>query len=165
MLATLFSESLNTPAERIPVNLGLGFAYGPHQVSAAVTIFRVPDSVTLSTGLTCELMVSDDPINPDPGKTGVFGVTVGPFTSGVSQVIDTEAPDSPLDGSAEVVATVTLSPTIGVLSIFTINVPTAAMNGLAPGDWCMLRVRRLATDQRDSHGRRIVLLNVDTRDT
>jgi hypothetical protein len=125
----------------------------------------VPDAFTLATGLTCELMVSDDPINPDPGKTGLFGVTVGPFVSGVSQVIDSSAPDSPLDGSTEVVATVALSPTIGVLSIFTIDVPTAAMNGLEPGDWCMLRVRRLATDQRDSHGRRIVVLGVDTRDS
>jgi hypothetical protein len=158
------SAASGFPVADVPVGLGRGSAFPPLLNSAVVAAYRVPESVDLTTGLTFSFLLADDPLNPDPGHNVEMGVTIGPITPGTS-TYDQDPVTGPLVSCTEILATVTLPNTAGVLTVASVAVPVSAMHSLAAGGWCMIRVRRLGLHPSDTHRHRVVLLGIDARNT
>lgn len=150
-------NQLNNPT---PVGLGMGAGFGPKQTSTCLGLFRVQNAALLATGLTVELVLADDVNNPGAGKNAVFGVTIGPITSGTSTF-----DESVLTSATEVTATVTMPATPGVMVIQAIALPVADLHGLAAGNTALVRIRRLGSNSSDTHPGRVVMLNADVRNT
>jgi hypothetical protein len=55
--------------------------------------------------------------------------------------------------------------TAGVIVTAAVAIVVANMDGIAASDWCLTRVRRIGTAAQDTHRGRVVLLNMDVRDT
>ncbi len=149
---------------RVGLTVGMGFV--PGKTNSSYYYTRIANAVALVTGLTIELLLSEDvsPGNIDPvNKNAVFGVTIGPVTSGTSQ--SSEVTASPLASCTEVTGTVTMPATAGVLKTLAIAIPIANMNSLAAGGWALIRIRRLGSNASDKSQNNIVLLGADVRNT
>jgi len=159
----MFPDAAGMPVSGINVGACQGTAFYPATVGTLLVAFKLPDTITLDTGLTFDLLMADDPLNARPGAKALFGVTAGPIVPGTS-TFDDASETSPLAGSTEVTFTVTTPSAAGVLLVMTPTVMTDDLGSLEGGDWCMVRVRRLGTDVSDQHHGRIVLLGVDVSD-
>ena len=152
------------PYSLVPVGTtgiaGAGFPNGV--TSSLLFMFRVPNAVALATGLTYNLCVTDDPLNP-PSSTGLHSVwdfTIAPLTTASSK------PDeSPLASSTADKATITHGGTVGQLAFADQAQVVAHTNSLAAGSLALLRLRRLGADSGDTHDGRCVFLNLDVRNT
>jgi hypothetical protein len=152
------------PAEGIGAGFGRGLGFGPWLTAAAAVLFRVPAAVALAAGITVELLLADDNVNPFSGQIVTFGVTIGPLIPDVS-TLDDQAETNPLQGAVEATGTVTMPDPSGRAAILSIAVPVEDMAGVKPGMWALLRLRRMAQPAADTHGGRVVVLGVDLRDT
>ena len=142
--------------------LGAGSVMPPGQVSSILFLGRVPNTVTLATGLTINLMIADDPLN-HPGGGGLvvqLGVTAAPITSGTTTFDETV-----FGSSTEVTSNVTMPSTPGAIKAVDIALPIADMNSLAAGGYYMLRVRRIGTATADTDTNSVLHLNTDVRNT
>lgn len=140
---------------------GVGFPAGV--VSSLYTARRLPEAVLLGTGLTVSLLLSEDLANYDAStKVVKIGVMVGPIVDATSSP-DEDVTTGPLVSCTEVVATITMPTTRGLVKIVSVAVPIANMNSLAAGGWAMIRVRRLGTT--DTSNMRVILLGADVRNT
>jgi hypothetical protein len=128
-------------------NLARAISFPSKVDSAANAVGSLSDTASLGIGATVNLLISDDPNNPMPGKFVVIGVNFAPL--GVSA--NYYAPTTAALGT-EVTATVLMPAVSGQTLPVSIAVPVADMNGLAANAWAMLRVRRLGTNASDTGG-------------
>lgn len=150
--------------DAVAVGFIKGSAFPPQVDSSLYYIGRVPNAATLGTGLTAEIELIDDPLNPGPGKNVVLDVTYGPLTSG------TTTPDGNVTTGAFVsttadAATVTVPSGALVIKNQSIASVVAHTNSLAAGGWCLVRLRRLGTSASDTHPGRVVVFGLDVRNT
>lgn len=153
-----FGEVGGNPAPNIPVGLASGLGYNARQDSGAIWVTRLPALASLATGASMVLMLADDVNNPDPGKVARFAVTFKKLATG-TDVIDTSG------AGTETAVDVTMPSTAGVVVTAAVAIVVGNMDGLAASDWCLTRVRRIGTHANDTHRGRVVLLNMDCRDT
>jgi hypothetical protein len=151
-------HNLLAPNPLIASGLGAGLGYRPLTDTDAVWIGRLPDTAALATGATFTLFVADDPNNPDPGKVARFTVTVKKLAGGTDVLDETGM-------GTETAGTITLPATAGIVQSGAIAIVVANLDGVAAGDWVLIRVRRTGTNSADTHRGRVVLLAVDVRDT
>jgi hypothetical protein len=145
-------DDILRPSGRLAgVPLGKADAYGSE--------FAVNHNGTpLATGITVQLLVVDDPENPSPSGNVRLGVSIKPLTSGSSDLSGPPAAN-------EVLATVAVSGTVGVITIADVAVPNAKLAGLAAGGRAFVQVRRVGTDAADTHRGRVLLTGASLRDT
>lgn len=137
-------------------------AFGPNVNSGVYAVRRMPATYSDSTGITFNLLVSDDPLNPAVSKNARFGVSIAPVGgAGAYYPFDTT------NLGTEQKGTVTLASTSGQAAVpLTITVAKAVMGGVASGKFFMLRVRRLGTDALDTAtAGRVLLHNVTITET
>lgn len=142
------------------INVGLvkGIGYNQLTDSGATWVTRLPASAGLVTGATATLMVADDINNPSVGKVAVFAITYKLLTS-ATDVIDWST------AGTETTVSITMPSTAGVIKTGAIAVVVANMDSVAASAWVAIRIRRLGTNSADTHRGRVVLLEVDIRDT
>lgn len=166
-VASIGPNQLNPGTESQPAFVSIGFlrarSFAPKVKTVAGAMIRVPNASALTTGLTVNLTVLDDPLNSAAGKVAKFGVSIGPITSGTSTV-DDDAVTGPLVSTTEVTGVVTLTAK-GVAYNLSIAVAAASMNALAVGGTALIRIRRLGDDAADTHAGRVLLTLVDVRAT
>jgi hypothetical protein len=153
-----FAESGGNPAPQIPVGLCSGLGFNKSQDSGAVWVTRLPATASLATGASMVLMLADDVNNPDPGKVVRMAVTYKKLATG-TDVLDVSG------AGTETTVDVTMPATAGVIVTAAVAIVVANMDGIAASDWCLTRVRRIGTAAQDTHRGRVVLLNMDARDT
>jgi hypothetical protein len=156
-------EGFGSPYGYVPVGEGKGTGLWKNAASGVIAWFRVPETVTLGTGLTVSILLADDVQYPGAGLKPYIGVTVGPIVSGTTTLDEGAA--GPFAGSTEVAAQVTMPATSGVLVVASFALPNADLNSLAAGSWAAIRVRRLGTNASDTHPGRVVLLGAQVRNT
>ena len=163
----VFPEGSNAPSAGsyglIGVSTGFaGVGFNAGQAAGFGYIGRIPTLYTATTGLTFVLALAEDPLNPPTtsGKAAVFEITTKALATGTDILTWTTA------GTATT-GTVTM-PTTAANSVFktlSIAIVAANLGGVVADGWCAIRVRRLGNNASDTHTGRIVLLNVDVRDT
>lgn len=98
---------------------------------------------TLTTGLTFDLMVTDDGSDAtDLGKAVVLGVTVKKLVSG------TDTLDIGTDAATEATTTITLDATSG--QVVTGSVAITSLDSITAGDWMLIRIRRVGSHVSDT---------------
>lgn len=124
------------------------------------TAFRIPGNLTMGTGLTFKIYVSDDGQNAiDLGTVIVLGVTLKRLAANATLDVDT-------GGATEQTVNITLSSTsagvaIGSLAIASANLPTS----LAVGDLVLMRIRRVGTSTSDTCPGRALCYRVEVQNT
>lgn len=122
-------------------------------------VSRVPNNGTpLSTGLTFQLLLVDDPNNSDPGRVARFGVTVKKITGGTDDLTATGA-------GTETAGNATMNATAGVTTALSLAVTTANADSLAAGDLILVRIRRIASNAADTHRGVVLVTQVTVSDT
>lgn len=124
------------------------------------TMFRIPANLTLSTGLTFRVYLTDDGNNAaDLGKVVVLGLTVKRLAANATDDVDVSA-------ATEVTANATLSSTSSGVSITSIAIANASLPAsTAVGDLLLMRIRRIATNASDTCPGRPILLRVEVQNT
>ena len=122
--------------------------------------FRIPDNLTMGTGLTFKIYLTDDGQNSaDLGKVVQVGVTVKDLTtSAATNSIDTA-------GGTEETVNITLSSTSQAVGIGSLAITTANMTSPNVGDLVLIRVRRIGTATADTCLGRAILLRVEVQNT
>lgn len=136
----------------LPLNKLANFGY--------TAISRIPAALTVGTGLTFTVLVTDDGSDPaDLGKVVRLGITV--------REILTTADELDLDASAatEATADVTLDATSGQVVIGSIAIANAALDSIGAGDYFAFRIRRLADHANDTAPGRVALVAVGIANT
>ena len=112
----------------------------------------------LTTGITLQFTLVDDPGNPGAGLGVVIGATAKRIT-GSGDFTQTSA-------STEVTATVTMPATSGQMVTGTIAITKAAISAsLAAGDTIIVLIRRIGTNASDTHTGRVLLTGLTVQDT
>lgn len=120
---------------------------------------RVPNNGTpLSTGLTFQLLLVDDPNNSDAGKVARFGVTVKKIASGTDDLTATGA-------GTETAGNATMPSTAGVGVVLSLAVTTANADAPSAGDLLLVRIRRIASNAADTHKGVVLVAQVTVSDT
>lgn len=120
---------------------------------------RVPTNGTpLSTGLTFQLLLVDDPSNSDPGKVVRLGVTVKKLASTTDDLTSTGV-------GTETVGTATMNATSGVVTALSLAVTTANADAPSAGDLLLVRIRRTGTNASDTHKGVVLVAQVTVSDT
>lgn len=130
----------------------------------AYFVSRVPNAVSLATGLTIELTycLPMNAKNADLGGTKVqMEVICSPLTSGTSLLDDSALASS----TADAAQSAALGTVVGATTIQSITVAVAHTNSLAAGNTMLLRVSRLGAHANDTNTGDIILVNVDFRNT
>jgi hypothetical protein len=105
----------------------------------------IPPGLTLSTGLTFQLVTVDDGrSSADLGLVVVLGLTVKKIASGTSNL------DVTSGAGTEQTANVTLNGTSGVAVRTNVAVANANLNSAGAGDTIEVRVRRIGTNASDT---------------
>lgn len=120
----------------------------------------LPGSLTVGTGLTFTLLITDDGVDAaDLGAVVRLGVTVKRLVSGTD--------NTDLDSGAATEATVdiTLDATSGEVKSGTVAIANAALDSIAAGDHFALRVRRIGSHANDTANGRAILLSVGVKNT
>jgi hypothetical protein len=125
-----------------------------------VAQFRIPASLTMATGLTFKLYLTDDGANAnDPGKKVNIGVTVKRLAADETTDIDTAA-------GTEQTVSVTLSSVSGGVAIGSLAIASANLDSAVVGDLVLIRLRRVGTDAvNDTCQGRALLLGVSVQNT
>lgn len=117
------------------------------------TIFEIPTSLTIATGITVKLRVVDDGKNSaDLGLVVKFGITA--FNVDSASFKD----DFSAAGGTEQTGTVTLSSTSGIPATLSIAIANAQLASAGAGNAVALRLRRLGTDAADTCPNRVCVL-------
>jgi len=123
------------------------------------TIGRIPASLTVGTGLTFALILTDDGSNAnDLGKVVRIGLTVKKVANDETTDIDTGA-------ATESTVDITLSSTSGGLVLATKAIANAALDSVGAGDHFLLRVRRVSSATQDTCNGRVILLGITVKNT
>lgn len=136
------------------------FVRGNVQNYGYTTTFRIPASLTLATGLTFKVYLSDDGKNAgDLGKAVELGITLKRLAADATEDVDVSA-------ATEVTATATLSSTSGGISITSIAIANAALPAsTAVGDLLLMRLRRIGANASDTCQGRALLIHCDVQNT
>jgi hypothetical protein len=128
------------------------------------TTFRIPANLTLGTGLTFKVYLSDDGQNAiDLGKVVKVGITLLDITQGPSN-FDLDTAETEL--ATEVTASATLASTTGVASVTSVAIANAALPAsIAVGDVVAMRIRRVGTNAADTCTGRVLLYCVAVQNT
>lgn len=123
-------------------------------------LFRIPANLTLTTGLTFDVYLSDDGKNSlDLGKAVEIGLTLKRLAAGATLDADSGA-------AAEVTAAVTLASASGEVAIGTVAIANAALPaGVAVGDLLLVRLRRVGTSSGDTCPGRAILYALAVQNT
>jgi hypothetical protein len=122
--------------------------------------FRIPDNLTMGTGLTFTAYLTDDGTNPaDLGLAVYLGFTGKYLAANAVNSVDVGT------GVTEEFMTATLSSTTNGICIGTLAITSAHMNTPVVGGLVLLRVRRLASNAADTCLGRAILLRVDVANT
>ena len=120
---------------------------------------RVPTNGTpLSTGLTFQLALVDDPNNSDPGKVVRIGIAVKVLASGTDDLTTTGA-------GTEQFFTGTMNATTGVITLVSAAIANANLDSAAAGSLLLVRIRRNGSNAADTHNGRVLLTNITVSDT
>lgn len=120
---------------------------------ALLDVVKINSAATLTTGVKVDFAVVDDGADPnDLGKAVVVAAAVKLLTSG------TDTLDMTAAAGAEQKATLTLSATKGVVTIGTVTIPTANLDGAAAGNHVLIQLRRIGSDAADTCNGRVILL-------
>lgn len=120
---------------------------------------RVPTNGTpVSTGLTFQILLVDDPSNSDPGKVVRLGVTVKKIASTTDDLTATGA-------GTEAVGTATMNATTGIVTALSIAVTTSNADSIAAGDLIEVRIRRTGSNASDTHKGVVLVAQVTVSDT
>jgi hypothetical protein len=138
----------------------------PKYKTAAATLqgytgaFRIPANLTMGTGLTFKIYLTDDGTSAvDLGKKVYIGITA-------KRIINDETVDIDAGGATEAVLSITLSTTSGGVAIGSMAIAAAALDSLAVGELALIRIRRKGTDAtNDTCPGRAVLLGVEVQNT
>jgi len=112
----------------------------------------------LSTGLTVELVVVDDPDNPGAGLVAEFGVTVVPLLTTAGVLTDPAT-------TQEVTGAATVNATEGVVTVISVALANSKLASLAAGNNFVLKVRRISSGASDTHPGRVFVVGVTVKDT
>lgn len=120
---------------------------------------RVPTNGTpLSTGLTFQILLVDEPNNSDPGKVVRLGVTVKKIASGTDDLTQTGA-------GTEGAVNVTMPSTSGVAIVGSVAITTSNADSPSAGDLLLVRVRRIGSNAADTHKGVVCVAQVTVSDT
>ena len=137
----------------------VGFPMVKQSASGFQFITRVPTNGTpLSTGLTFQLLLVDDPNNSSVGKVAKFGVTAKKLASTTDDLTQTGA-------GTENTGTATMNATSGIVTALSIALTTANADSPSAGDLVLIRVRRLGTDAADTHTGVVLVVGLTVSDT
>lgn len=121
---------------------------------------RVPLLGTpLSTGLTFQTMLVDDPNNSDVGKVVHLGITVKLLATGVDSLVIGTA------GGTEQLFDVTMPATSGLVILTATAIANANLDTAVAGARLLVRIRRNGSHANDTHKGRVVLCGVSISDT
>jgi hypothetical protein len=121
--------------------------------------FTIPANLTLTTGLTFFLILTDDGADAtDLGKVVKFGFTVKRLNAAATTDLSASA-------GAEQTGTVTLQSTTGQVAIFSLAVANANLNSAAVGDLIGVRIRRMGGDAADTCNGRVVVVSGHVKNT
>jgi hypothetical protein len=140
------------------------YARGNLTAFGYTSLFRIPKNLSLATGLTFVLYLTDDGQNAsDLGKVVDVGITLLDVTVGPSNFnLDTAATEL----ATEVTFTATLAATTGVASITSKAVANAALPAsVAAGDLIAIRLRRLGNNTADTCLNRVLVMALAVNNT
>jgi hypothetical protein len=121
-------------------------------------VFQIPGNLTMGTGLTFYLLVTDDGTSGDPGLVAKFGFTV-------KRLAADETTDGSASAGTEQTATVTLSSTASGVAILTKAIAAANLDSAAVGDFIAVRIRRMGADTADTAVGSVILLGAYVKNT
>src|SRR4051812_18502242 len=108
-------------------------------------ISRIPGSLTVGTGLTFTVYVSDDGSTAsDLGLVVRYGITVKRIVSG------TDTLDLDTGAATEATTDITLAATTGIVKTGSIAIANAALDSVVTGNHFAVRVRRIGTHANDT---------------
>lgn len=116
--------------------------------------FMIPGSLTMGTGLTFRLPITDDGTDAnDLGKVVRLGVTIKRLTT------TAETTDMDTNAGTEQTVDVTLDATTGEVVNGSLAVTTANLDSsVVVGDLLSIRIRRVSTHANDTCNGRVILL-------
>jgi hypothetical protein len=121
--------------------------------------FTIPGNLTMATGLTFFLQITDDGSDAtDLGKVAKFGIAVKRLNANATTDLST-------GGGTEQTGTVTLSSSTGGIAILTLAIANANLNSAAVGDAVGVRIRRMGGDAADTCNGRIILVAGHVKNT
>jgi hypothetical protein len=125
------------------------------------SLFRIPANLTMGTGLTFKVYLTDDGKNSlDLGAKCYVGITTKRMAADATVNVDS-------GGGTETLASVTLSSTSGGIAIGSIAIVTANLGtSVVVGDLLLVRIRRKGTDAtNDTAPGRVILLGIEVQNT
>lgn len=115
-------------------------------------VLKIPANATLTTGVTVDVAIVDDGADPaDLGKAVVFEVLVKAIASG------TDTLDMTTGAGTAVQATATLAATKGVVTVLSIAVVSASLDGAAAGGHVAIQIRRVGSATADTCNGRVIV--------
>lgn len=124
------------------------------------TAFRVPLNLTVGTGLTFKVYISDDGQQAiDLGTNVQIGITLKRMSANATWSLESGA-------AAEQTVTITLSSTASGVAIGSLSIANGSLpSGLAAGDLLLMRIRRIGTATQDTCTGRVLLYRVEVNNT
>lgn len=123
------------------------------------TVFQVPASLTVGTGVTFTLLVTDGGGTPDDlGKVVHLGITVKKLASGETTDLDTGA-------GTEQTVDVTLQSTTQEVTLATKAIANANLDSVGAGDIAAVRIRRIGSNAADTANGSVILVGVFVKNT
>lgn len=148
------------PPRLVQVGGLVGYAMNKLDTQGVQFEIRVPALGTpLSTGLTFQTMLVDDPNNSDPGKVVHLGITVKLLATGADSLVIGTA------GATEQLFDVTMPATSGLVILTSTAIANANLDTAVAGARLLIRVRRNGSHANDTHKGRVVLGAVSISDT
>jgi hypothetical protein len=152
-------ENLNQVPFLVPSNDALSLPLKKVGAIAYNALSQIPGSLTVATGLTFTVVLTDDGADAnDLGKVVRVGVTVKRMINGETTDIDTAA-------ATEATVDVTLAAATGGIVVATLPIANAALDSLATGEAFLVRVRRVASASQDTCNNQVLLLAVGVKNT
>jgi hypothetical protein len=138
-----------------PGGLARGIAFPKNKNAGFQDIIKIPPPTTLTTGIKLDFLVVDDGSQAvDLGKAIVLGVTAKKLVSGTDNL------DITSGAGTEATQAGTLAATSGVVTLITVSVPNANLDGAAAGDTVMLLIRRVHDNAGDTCPGRVLCVNI-----
>lgn len=127
-----------------PSGVYYGLRATKHNEKGWYKVLRVPGEMTVGTGYTLSLLVTDDGSDAnDLGKVAVFGLNFKLLASGTD--------DLTLTGiGTETTGTVTLDATSGQVVELSLAITKANADALDAAGWGLLRIRRIGSNASDT---------------